>query len=596
MTPRQADDQTMILMEKVHFAYDDQPDGKKPVLHDLSVEIPAGSHTAIIGPNGSGKSTFARLCNALELPDSGEIRINGIAPDTLDAIYEIRQSTGMVFQNPDNQIVGTTVEEDTAFGPENLGLETEEIAERVDSALRRVGLENMRLHSPNALSGGQKQKLGIAGALSMKPSCLILDEATAMLDPQAAEQFMNFVTTICREEGLTLVQITHDMEEARDADQIIVLVDGRIRKKAHPQEIFMDEELLSEAELQPPSYLSLFYQLRKVFPDLIPEQTGFHEEEILESVSRVLCANLSNAIHLPEKISWQEKFGQEETVIEVEHLSYTYHAKQSNPHKALTDVSMNVKRGEIFALCGHSGSGKSTLITHFNGLFRPQEGSVTVLGRDAGDSKQLSEIRRQTGLVFQYPEYQLFETTVRKDVAYGPEQMGLPPEEVEQRVQEALDLVQLDSETADSSPFECSGGQRRRAAIAGVLAMNPDILVLDEPAAGLDPKGRKMMMQHISDLRDKGKTIIMVTHNMDEAAAMADRVGVLAEGRLFAVKPPIDIFTDDALLQECGLKKPKLLSFAEELNRRCGTSFNFLSEQEALIQLSAALGKEGNHV
>lgn len=596
MTLRQTDEQAMILMEQVQFAYADQPEGSKPVLRDVSVRIPVGSHTAILGPNGSGKSTFARLCNALELPDSGEIRINGIAPDSLEAIYRIRQCSGMVFQNPDNQIVGTTVEEDTAFGPENLGLETEEIAARVDFALQRVGLAEMRYRSPNALSGGQKQKLGIAGALAMKPRCLILDEATAMLDPQAAEQFMSFVSSICREEGLTLIQITHDMEEALDADQLLVLVDGRIRKNAGPEEIFTDEALLEEAELQAPAYLSLFYRLRARYGQLFPEKAGFHEDEILQAVASVLNKHSVSQAEQKSSESWEERFGQQEKVIEIEGLSYTYQAKQSNPHRALSDVAMDVRRGEIFALCGHSGSGKSTLITHLNGLFRPQSGKVTVLGRDAGDPKQLSAIRRQTGLVFQYPEYQLFETTIRRDIAYGPEQMGLSPEEVEKRVNEALELVQLDAETADSSPFECSGGQRRRAAIAGVLAMNPDILVLDEPAAGLDPQGRRVMMRHIANLRERGKTIIMVTHNMDEAAALADRIGVMAEGRLIAVRTPLEVFTDAELLTMSGLKKPKLLAFAEELNRRCGTAFAFLSEEEAMTQLSAVLDEEAANV
>ena len=574
----------MIRMEDIYFSYEDDLIREAAVLKDFSLTVPRGSYLAVLGPNGSGKSTFARLCNALILPQEGDIEIDGMRPDSLEKIYEIRQRCGMVFQNPDNQIVGTTVEEDTAFGPENLALPTEEIRARVDAALAQVGLSNEAKRSPNALSGGQKQKLGIAGGLAMKPHCLILDESTAMLDPQAAEQFLDFVEAICREEGLTLIHITHEMEEALRADQVAVISAGELLAVENPETLFANTQLLKENQLQAPLVLALFQALSERFPERFPQGSCKNEEEVFQALRKEM-----EAFDLSKQIFEQSRDSESEAVIEVKDLSYSYQLGTSSEKKALTDVNLDVRKGEIFAICGHSGCGKSTLITHFNGLFRPQAGSINVLGKDVSDTRVLSEIRRQTGLVFQYPEYQLFETTLRDDIAFGPRQLGLSEEEIEERVFEALDLVGLSAELVDFSPFELSGGQKRRAAIAGVLAMKPEILVLDEPAAGLDPAGRAEILEHVKGLREAGKTIVMVTHNMDDAASLADRVAVMAEGSVLACDRPEIIYQDDELLKKSGLKVPRLIQFSDRLNKELGSQFCFLSVDCALRQISKVL-------
>lgn len=586
----------MIQFNEVRFSYSDKKSEGLQAIDDLSVTIPRGSHTAVLGHNGSGKSTFARLCNCLELPDEGEIFVDGFSAGTIEDVYRIRQICGMVFQNPDNQIVGTTVEEDTAFGPENLGLSSEEIRERVDSALTLVGLLDKAKRAPSRLSGGQKQKLAIAGAMAMQPSCLILDEACAMLDPVASDEFMVFADGVCKKEGLTLIQITHDMNQALMADRIIVLSQGKLIADGTPREIFTRPDFLTDEGLMPPPHLLIMFELAKElaeYPEMAQRLCSAFTEEECAAAAAELLKPLAESIKAKGlDLAAPRPKSPGERVVVVDHLSYSYRQNSGEENKALDNISFEVRKGEIFVLCGHSGSGKSTLITHLNGLYRSEPGRVTVMGLDCADKKNLTEVRRHTGLVFQYPEYQLFEATVGEDVAFGPLHMGVSPEETKKRVEEALRLVNIDQEWAERSPFELSGGQKRRVAIAGILAMHPDILVLDEPAAGLDPQGREEMMRYIESMRDMGKTVIMVTHNMDDAARLADYMAVLEHGRLAALDEPRVIFKNTEKMYKWGLKPPAALQFANLLNAELGTHFSFMTCEEAVKTLARCI-REG---
>lgn len=580
-------DGSMISLEDVVFSYSDAPSYLPPAVDHLSLQIPYSQHVAVLGRNGSGKSTFAKLCNVLELPDEGSIFVDHRQVRELEDIYAIRQTCGMVFQNPDNQIVGATVEEDCAFGPENLGLETEEIRERVYTALDRTGLSEMAKRSPATLSGGQKQKLAIAGALAMRPRCLILDEACAMLDPQAGEDFLRFADRLSHDEGLTLVQITHDMEHAMMASWVYILSEGRLIAQGDPRDIFSQPELCFQAGLSLPPHLKLLYELGL-------SSDAFTEEEVAD----FLAAQLQQLPGLPEHSRARTRPGSEEkrqALIQVKDLSYAYNRGSADEFMALENLSFEVRKGEIFVICGHSGSGKSTLITHLNGLFKPQQGSVHVLGMDVSDKKNLMKLRRHVGLVFQYPEYQLFEATVEDDVGYGPKQMGFSEEERKAAVRQALSVVGLSDDFLSRSPFDLSGGQKRRVAIAGVLAVNPDILIMDEPAAGLDPESREEMLVNIEKLRDLGKTIIMVTHNMDDAARLADYVAVLCHGQMIALDKPELIFSQSEVLKQSGLNVPASMRLSMRLNERLGTDFCFLSMDQAKEELETLLARGYAH-
>lgn len=253
---------TMIKAEHLTFRYPDEPADHPPVLDDINLEIAAGSFVAILGHNGSGKSTFAKHCNALLTPTQGKLWVDGLDTSDPDNLLAIRGTVGMVFQNPDNQIVASVVEEDVAFGPENMGIPPEEIRKRVDTALKMVGMYEWREHAPHLLSGGQKQRVAIAGVIAMQPKCIVLDEPTAMLDPAGRREVIDTATKLCREQGITVVLITHHMEECIGADRVIVLSNGTVVADGAPKQVFSQVELLKREGLTAPVTVRLLHALR----------------------------------------------------------------------------------------------------------------------------------------------------------------------------------------------------------------------------------------------------------------------------------------------------------------------------------------------
>ncbi len=542
---------------------------------DLSVA--QGSHVAVLGRNGSGKSTLARLINALELPLEGTVVVAGFDSQAEGSAWEIRQRCGMVFQNPDNQIVGTTVEEDVAFGPENLGVPQPEIRRAVDEALAAVGLSEYAVRPPHLLSGGQKQKLAIAGILAMKPRCILLDEATSMLDPVSRRDFMDMVIDRVRRDGITLVNITHHMEEAVLAEDVVVLSQGRVVAHGTPADVFEAVAEIRAEGLDVPAHMEIAHRLAESLGATLVHGETETPAKAVDAVIRVLAES---------KADRSERFSSEtaaaaaapaarhagaftidptDILIDVKKLDFTYLKGTPFSNRALEEVSFQVRRGEILGIVGHSGSGKSTLVQHLNGLLRSAPGVVTVLGLDASRGGDIRAIRQKVGLLFQYPEHQLFEETVRGDIAFGPRRMGLPEEEVEARVLEAAKIVGIAEADLDRSPFELSGGQKRRAAIAGILSMRPEVLILDEPAAGLDPAGRDEILSYVSSLRDHGATLVLVSHSMEDVARLADRVLMLDHGRVAAFGDTRDVFSDEATLERAGLSLPASTAFLKRL-------------------------------
>ncbi len=281
-----------IKVEDLIFTYDDEDNiDKHYVLKNLSLEIEKGSFVCVLGHNGSGKSTFAKLLNMILTPDSGKIYIDGLDitdPDmTENELFEIRRKIGMVFQNPDNQLVATIVEEDVAFGPENLGIEPLEIRRRVDKALETVGMSEYATHAPHRLSGGQKQRVAIAGIIAMEPECIIFDESTAMLDPQGRKEVMNTISKLNSEQGITVIHITHNMDEAVKADRVVVINEGEVFLDGTPKEVFSNVSKLRQAGLDVPQVTELFYDLSMngvVLPsDILSEEEG---AEILSAIMR----------------------------------------------------------------------------------------------------------------------------------------------------------------------------------------------------------------------------------------------------------------------------------------------------------------------
>lgn len=613
----------MIDSEHLGFSYD----GEHFVLSDVNVSIARGQFVCILGGNGSGKSTFAKHMNALLVPDEGSMRIDGMDTADEEALYAIRSTAGMVFQNPDDQLVASLVEDDVAFGPENLGVETEEIARRVRDALAEVGLVGFESHETNALSGGQKQRVAIAGALAMEPKILVLDEASAMLDPRGRRGLMRVCKALNRR-GMTIVCITHFMDEVAQADRVIVLDRGRVALDGTPEDVLVRAEEMAALNLEVPFACTLSTALRAAGVDVAPciEEGALADE--LAAIAQRKAASSKEALaacekHLAQVSEAREKQradAQENArtadrapVISFEHVFHTYldaskakknraseggkTAKWGNdPHAvwALDDICLDIQAGEFVGIAGHTGSGKSTLIAHMNGILKPTSGRVLVDGHDIADKKQADAARAKVGVVFQYPERQLFAATVYDDVAFGPRNMGLSEDEAERRVKESLSLVGLDMDALkDASPFELSGGQQRRVAFAGVLAMQPRVLVLDEPAAGLDPAAREEFLSLVSRMhRETDMTVVMVSHSMDDLAALCERIVVLKEGAVFAAGTPREIFALDEKLDAIGLGLPSPRRMALALRAKgLPELFSTLYTFDELLEALSALYK-----
>lgn len=574
----------MIECRGVSFSYD----GAAPALDGVDLNIEDGEFFCILGGNGSGKSTFAKHLNALLRPDAGTVRVNGMDASDPELVYDIRSTAGMVFQNPDDQLVATLVEDDVAFGPENLGVPSAQIAQRVREALKGVGLVGFERHETHALSGGQKQRVALAGVLAMEPRVLILDEASSMLDPRGRKGLMKACRAL-HDRGMTIVMITHFMEEAVEADRVAVFQAGRVAMLGTPEEIFTRADELAQLNLDMPASCCLGRALREKGvsvcaqvreADMVAEIAQAYAEWSGTDIAGQPSASDSHV--LDNASSAADGIAASEPIIEISHLSHSYSlsarerrrwrkrsatAGKSNKQAlwgndpsspwALCDVSLTVHRGEFLGLAGHTGSGKSTLVQHLNGLIRPQEGFVRALGLDLSNKKDAAAVKAKVGVVFQYPERQLFAETVAQDVAFGPHNLGLPQDEVDRRVDSSLSRVGLDLSTVgDKSPFELSGGQQRRVAFAGVLAMEPEVLVLDEPMAGLDPAARRDFLELIDRLHRDGLTVVMVSHSMDDLANCCDRIVVMNEGAVFAEGTPAQVFAHADELKSIGLGVP----------------------------------------
>jgi energy-coupling factor transport system ATP-binding protein len=473
----------------------------------------------------------------------------------------------MVFQSPEDQIVATIVEEDVAFGPENLGIPEAELPGRVRQALETVGMWEHRSRPPHLLSAGQQQRIAIAGALAMKPRCLVLDEATAMLDPAGRRDLLRLLDEL-HAAGLTIITITHHMQEASRAGRVIVLDRGQIALDGPPSEVFSEGERLTSLQLDLPPAAALAERLRRRFPAL---PAGL-------LTSDMLCSELAprigkpyrpqhqmNDASLPEASQGSERSAAADSpLIEARDMRYTYMLDTPLAHEALRGMDFALWPGEAVGLIGATGSGKSTLLQHLNGLLRTQSGSVRVDAHDLGDSAvDLQAVRRMVGLVFQRPEAQLFERYVGDDVAYGPRTAGIRGPELRERVRWAMEAVGMDFEqTKDRLTFTLSGGERRKAALAGVLALRPQVLALDEPTSGLDPAARSELLEYLHELCSGGQTMVIATHNMDDLAALVDRVYVLADGKVVLHGPTRQVFAQSERLLGLGLGVPAAVEIA----------------------------------
>ena len=545
-----------VVLDTVTYVYSN---AAAPALDSISLCIRQGEWVCLVGDNGSGKTTLSRIIAGLSHPDSGKVSLlgttvyNSSPADTgadavdFDAYAAVKKKISIVFQNPQDQIVSSIVEDDVAFGPENLGVPSDIITQRVYGCLDTVGMRAEAGSDPMDLSGGQQQRVTIASALAMGPEILILDEPTAMIDPAGRQKLMAALRS-AHEQGLTVIFITHNMEEASQADRIIALSHGSVQYDGPAEKYCRPCPQDRTAEETPAGTGRRPYSTSSADPC-----TAGDDEEITDEalkpygipVSHIFTHNnfthnntvsggghgIPGDITLPG-ISDSPSGGNtgipdnRTAAVGLSHISYRYAGSDTD---IINGLSLGIRKGEFVALCGENGTGKSTLAMLMCALEKPRSGSVAVDGMDAFARKNRTKVRSHIGYVMQHPENQLFADTVADDIAYGPACLGLPPDEAGKRVDEMLKLVGIEH-LRQRSPWDLSGGERRLAAIAGVLANKPDIIVLDEPTVGLDTHAREHILSILRKLHKEGATIVIITHSLHVAAGNAERVMLLHSG------------------------------------------------------------------
>ncbi|MDR2106349.1 MAG: ATP-binding cassette domain-containing protein [Coriobacteriales bacterium] len=519
----------MLSFEQVTYYY---PGAADPALAGVTLSVAPGEHVVLLGSNGSGKSTLARLANGLLLPAEGNVCVNGQLTSDRTVLRALRSQVGVIAQDPDNQIVSASVLDEVAFGPENLGLERELIIERVTRALEALGLIGFEQRDPNTLSGGEKQRLVIAGILAMDPIYLVLDEPTSMLDRLGRREVRDAIGSL-HARGHGILHITHDLSFARDADRVFVLREGRLVFAGLPATLLNDEGLLVACGLKvpntaqapgvlPPGGRLLVSQPPVVSPPAV-------SPPVTQQAAQTLNDPLVQTLHpVTAPKDWKERGGSFPS-LHLDNVHFSYGVNTDAEREVLRGVSLNITPGSYTLISGNSGSGKSTLLRILSGLLEPSLGT-------AAFSNGSRLFPSAVGIVFQHPETQLFAQTVEDEIAFGPANLGLlPTKEVRGNVvREALDAVGLDPRIFfHRSPFSLSGGEMRRVAIASILAMRPTFLLLDEPTAGLDAAGRAFVHALIERLTRATTGVVVVSHDVEEFTPRVQAHLELRGGRLW---------------------------------------------------------------
>mgnify|MGYP001042951043 CR=1 FL=1 len=544
----------LIKIENLHYRPDSFPPEKPDILKGINLEIDAGSFVAIIGENGSGKTTLLKHLNALLLPTQGRVLVETMDTSLAENTRKLRALIGMVFQNPADQIVSSTVEEDIAFGLENLNMPTVEIRQRVSDQLFQAGLENEAARPPHLLSGGQIQKLALAGVLARQPRIILFDEPTSMLDPATREAFLNRICEL-HHQGMTIIYVTHHMEEAVHADKVVVLEKGKVILEDSPGRIFTYEDKLREAGLEIPLVAEFSNHFRN-WGWKVPER-ALLVDDLLASLPDYSGDKPGSDFTVHEK--------SREEIIAAKDIHYTYLEGTPLSQKALFGVDFTAADQSVHGLAGTNGSGKSTFLQHLNGILRPSQGTLRV-GPYALEDPQtpLRDVIKKVGLVFQNPETQFFEVFVGDEIAYGAKQFEM--DNLRDRVRKAMSMVGLDFDAFKDRRLETlSGGEKRKVALASTLILNQDILLFDEPTAGMDPRARDELLSLFHQLNKEGKTIIIASHRLGELALVTQDISIMQKGTVIKTGPSHQVFSDTEVIKEGGLLSPLTIRIANKL-------------------------------
>lgn len=541
-----------IIIENLYFKY---ANAKKPALVDINLRIKKGERILITGPAGAGKTTLCYCINGL-IPHffrgemKGNVIVRGYNTKDFD-VNHFSKFVGFLFQDPSSQLITPTVKDEIAFGPRNLGFPRSEIIKLVEEYLKFFQLEKYKDINPHDLSGGQQQACALAAVLAMKPDIYVLDEPTANLDPISSYQTLSFINKITKEQDKTVIIVEHKLEELVSlVDRAIVMNNGEIIADGDPRKVFEDVEPMIKIGVNLPQVTILFYQLKKN-KILSFNSLPLTINEAYEILSVILKKNKSFLGEIKYVGKTSPKIGAE-PIIKTEFLSYIY----PNGTEALKNVNLEIYPGEFVAIVGQNGSGKTTLVKHFIGLLRPTKGKVFVYGMDTNRTT-VSDLAKKVGFVFQNPDNQIFSRTVFDELSFGPKNLGLSQEEIERRIKVIAKLLGL-TEFLKENPFNLSKGEKHIVAVASVLTMDPAVLVVDEPTTGHDLKTGKKLMDLFKQLNISGKTIIVVTHNMNFVAEYAQRVIVLKSGQVLIDGSTEEVFSQADILKESHLSPPQI--------------------------------------
>ena len=561
-----------ITIDNLSYAYPPAQTETEPewVLDGVDLEIAAGEFVAIMGATGGGKTTLCLALNGI-VPHStggvigGNVVVNGLNTKR-QSVAELAQHVGLVFQEPETQLFNMTVESEVAFGLENLGLPRAEMDERIEWALSLVKMSAFRQRVPFHLSGGQKQRVAIAAMLAMQPKILVLDEPTANLDPVGKREVFTAVQTLRHQLDMTIIMVSHESEQiAEFADRVVVLDKGKVAMNDVPTAVFTQLPRLQQIGLTVPQVSEVAYHLNQqhgtayefvCLEDVTLEGRGSKGEERGERAEELrntqyAIRNTPQSPNLPISPS---------LAIQINDLHFGY----DSASPVLNGISLEISAGEMVALIGQNGSGKTTLAKQMNGLLRPFRGSIHHFGQDS-TGKEVSELARTVGYVFQNPDHQIFSPTVREELAVGPRNLGLPDDEIEWRVNEALAQFNLQP-YADKQPALLSFGLRRKVSVAAVVAMETAVLILDEPTTGLDWRSTQELIAILQALQADGRTVLIITHDMRVVADYVPRCLLLQNGRLLADSPTRSLFQQTALLRQAQIELPQIVQLAHRLN------------------------------
>lgn len=555
-----------MSLKNVTFSY---KGSKRQALKGVSLDVKQGECVAILGPTGAGKSTLACVINGtiprfIEGTLTGEVVVDGQVPKEVGTA-QMASRVGLVFDDPDTQLFGMTVEEDVAFGPANLGFGYHDIMKRVTRAIKDMRLEGLEQRAPHRLSGGQKQATAIAGVYAMLPKIMVLDEPTSMLDPEGKARVFSIIRDLNKTLGMTVILIEQEVDDVLElADRVFVMKSGQFVLGGTPDEVFAAVNELKEVGIRVPSVVEFGYLIgAHKIPFSVEEAVSTVKEgafEIEKGVSvteATVSVSEATAHDVDDTAPTREEATPALEAIDVE-FSYPMGVK------VLNGVNLKVYPGEFVAIIGQNGAGKTTLTRHFNGLLRPSAGDIRLFGKSILN-EPTANLCSIVGYVFQNPDEQLFSDTVENEMIFGPMNIGMDKDRMEEIIRNILVDIGLDK-YRQVWPRYLTKGERQRLALGSVVAMDPKILIVDEPTTGLDWLESLQILDYLEKLRrEKGKTIIIITHDMNIVSLYAKRVVVMANGRIIGEGTPREVFSKPELMEQAYLRRPQIAHLSDML-------------------------------